>query len=110
MTEQTSDKQLTDILKGMSDPSNSKLNLEQEIEKWDKDFYKSSNREIGGGLVFAVFGSVVAVYVLHLLYQVKTKCSDVEKTPLVIAEVLLWIQIVVCALLTLGSIYALLFT
>ena len=107
MTEQRSDEQLSNILKNISDPSSSKQNINEQIENWDKEFRTSSNRKIGAGLVLVVAMGIVGAYFLHFLYQVKHECASVKKTPRVIAEVLLWIQVGACVILALLSIFTL---
>lgn len=109
ITDPANDKQLQGILTHMSDPNASKQDLNKEIEIWDKSFWKSSNRQVGGGLVMALVLGAVSAYFLHFLYQVKNKCTKVNKAPRLIAEVLMWIQLAFCGVLVLGSLYALLF-
>lgn len=110
MTDPANDKQLQELLTHMSDPKASKQDLNEELANWDKGFWKSSNRQVGGGLVMALVLGAVSAYFLHFLYQVKNKCTKVDKAPRLIAEVLMWIQLAFCAVLALGSLYALLFT
>jgi len=79
----------------------------ESMEQWDKKYTQSSNHRISSGWLGVVVSGLISVYFLHFLYQIKRDCPGVHKLTRQIGEVLLWIQVTACALMTIAGIYAL---